>query len=502
MIPRLLALFLGAVLAGLPAVSSAQVSPEQQQLAQKLFNPEATLEEFVQASEAAAKAGVPGQVLAESKLIRGLRRQDAEYLETILPELEAAATKFSVENSAGFGSVEEFRGLIAYARAIGAAKKGDEATLKGHFAEAFWLAPNHRDAFAELLNSHRVSKGQPPEQGKEPHAPDMKLMEKLLDPKNTQEQFESALAEAAKSGVSADVLAEVKLIWALRYQEDAYLEKIIPELDALMAKFEKGAAPLLATATQFKALVSYLKAVLAASKGDEAGLKSNITEAFWTDPSQGERFARSMMDFQTDIRMKKVTVDFAMPLTTSQGQATTFRDVIGSNKALLVDFWASWCGPCMMLMPALREKAQHLAKHGVVVAGINTESDESIAEKVRLEKDMKLPWLVDPKGNPLARLLEATTLPRMILLSPEGKVLYSGHPQDPRLLKALQKVNPEITTLGSSAEVPAEEGAAPGAAPAMVSPPPASATAPPAASPPAAPTPPAAPSSEPAKKSE
>jgi hypothetical protein len=76
---------------------------------------------------------------------------------------------------------------------------------------------------------------------------------------------------------------------------------------------------------------------------------------------------------------------------------------------------------------------------------MNTESDEAIADKVRGEKDMKdVTWLVEPKEKPFSEPMEITSIPRVILLSPEGKVLFNGHPQDAALWAALKKVNAEI----------------------------------------------------------
>jgi thiol-disulfide isomerase/thioredoxin len=273
----------------------------------------------------------------------------------------------------------------------------------------------------------------------------VEMAKKLFSAQASLEDFNKAVEEAKKADAPAQLLAEAKLVWGLRHKDTEFLSKILPELEAAVSGFKKEDSAGLGSVEDFKALISYIKALEAAGKGDESALKEHITEAFWLSPEQAGLFAETITYFRTQAKMAKITVDMKLPITNSKAEATTLGDVLAGKKAVLLDFWASWCTPCMQLMPELRKKAEYLGKHGVVVAGMNTESDEAIADKVRGEKAMKdVTWLVEPKARPFSDPMEITSIPRMILLSPEGKVLFNGHPQDAALWTALKKVDATI----------------------------------------------------------
>jgi thioredoxin len=53
--------------------------------------------------------------------------------------------------------------------------------------------------------------------------------------------------------------------------------------------------------------------------------------------------------------------------TTTVTDASFHADVIGSDKPVLVDFWAEWCGPCRMVAPALEEISRELGERLTVV---------------------------------------------------------------------------------------------------------------------------------------
>lgn len=279
-----------------------------------------------------------------------------------------------------------------------------------------------------------------------PAGVDQATLQKLFDPELTVDQLGAALEQAAKSGASEQILLEAQLIWGLRRSETAFLTTLLPELEALVRTFDPRKSAGIQTIEEIRGLVTYVKALVARDRGDDKGFEALIKEAFWLHPASAPLFAQTIEATRREKKMATLRLDLDVVMTTSEGEATTLRDQLNGQKALLLDFWAAWCGPCMALMPELRKKASQLSKHGIVVAALNTDSEnaEATADRVRREKDMTLPWLVEPEDRPYSTVLEIRSIPSMVLITPDGKVHFFGHPQSPDLWPALQKIDPSI----------------------------------------------------------
>lgn len=276
-------------------------------------------------------------------------------------------------------------------------------------------------------------------------------LQQLFNPENSVEAMAKALEEAGKAGLGEQVMLEAQLVWGLRRGDVGMLSTLLPELESLARRFDPKQSAGIPTVEELLGLVSYVKALMAREQGDEAAFKKHITEAFWQNPTSAQMFAQAVESMRREKKMDSMKLDLEVVLTTSQGEATTLKDQLGGGKALLLDFWASWCGPCMALMPELRKKGDLLGKQGVVVVAMNTDSEnaESVADKVRREKDMTIPWLVEPEDRPYSTVLEIKSIPAMVLVTPDGKVQFFGHPQSPDLWKALKKIDPGIEAPGS-----------------------------------------------------
>jgi thiol-disulfide isomerase/thioredoxin len=272
------------------------------------------------------------------------------------------------------------------------------------------------------------------------------MVQRLFAQESSEESMLAMAKEAGRAGIPRQQVIEAKLVWGLRHQNMDFLIKILPEVEILATSFDPASAAAMPNAEAVKGFAAYIRAHKAGVAKDEAGFKQNILEAVWLNPQQAPVFAQAIDKHRLEAKMAALVVDLKAPLTNSMGEATTLQDQLGGGKALLLDFWASWCGPCMQLMPALKKKAAALSAHGVVVAAMNKDDAdaEATAERVRLEQRAVFPWLIEPPERPYSKALDISTIPRVILLSPEGKVLFNGHPEDPALWVALKKIDPAI----------------------------------------------------------
>ncbi len=87
------------------------------------------------------------------------------------------------------------------------------------------------------------------------------------------------------------------------------------------------------------------------------------------------------------------------------------QEVLKSDKKVLVDFWASWCGPCRMLSPVIDEIAKETDK--VKVGKVNVDEESELATQFAV---MSIPTLIlFENGKPVKQMVGAQ--PKSVILS-------------------------------------------------------------------------------------
>lgn len=101
---------------------------------------------------------------------------------------------------------------------------------------------------------------------------------------------------------------------------------------------------------------------------------------------------------------------------------------VEKNKLTIIDFWASWCGPCRQEMPFMLSLYEHNKDRGLGIVGVSLDKDKDAW--VTAIKKLQLPWpqMSDLKywDNDVAKAFNINSIPHTIVVDKKGKILRRG----------------------------------------------------------------------------
>jgi peroxiredoxin len=136
-----------------------------------------------------------------------------------------------------------------------------------------------------------------------------------------------------------------------------------------------------------------------------------------TDLSQPDQSAAASKTYETDPAPAP-----DVPMETMDGQTLNLADQ--SGKVVLVNFWATWCGPCRREIPDLVDLYSDLRDDGLVIVGIAVDQEGAeVVEPFVNEQEINYPIVLDPEQSLETHFDAMYGLPTTYVVNPEGKIV-------------------------------------------------------------------------------
>ncbi len=117
---------------------------------------------------------------------------------------------------------------------------------------------------------------------------------------------------------------------------------------------------------------------------------------------------------------------FTLPVLVNDGAAVSSPSQLSleqlRGKVVILDFWASWCGPCQLEAPLVNKVAQRFKDRGVVAVGVNTSDQAEHGRAWALSKGLTFPIVHDDRDT-AAHAYGVDSLPTLVVISRTGKIM-------------------------------------------------------------------------------
>ena len=193
---------------------------------------------------------------------------------------------------------------------------------------------------------------------------------------------------------------------------------------------------------------NFLENVAAHAEDPLDALLALEMNAFWGEEEALPIYDRLAKSLDKDLVMRRVindrndhashlasrgidsslVVGTAVPEFTLQnvdGEQISLHDLLDKNELVLVEFWASWCGPCIESIPALKDLYAGYREHGFEIVSISIDDDQETW--IEASEEYELPWInlgeIQGWRGEVATAYGVTGIPKKYLVNREGQIV-------------------------------------------------------------------------------
>ncbi|HEY4877876.1 MAG TPA: redoxin domain-containing protein [Candidatus Acidoferrales bacterium] len=176
--------------------------------------------------------------------------------------------------------------------------------------------------------------------------------------------------------------------------------------------------------------------LLAFMKQDDAA-KARFEQYAKMKPADDPTHQRALR-YISDPELARARMAPPFAVTTLDGQHISMDDLQG--KVVLLDFWATWCGPCREALPHIRELAKKFQGQPLVILSVSLDSDEDKWKEFVAANGMTWPQYRDGGfTSPISKMFSVTAIPHTFTIDADG-VLQDEHIGDASIEGKLKKL--------------------------------------------------------------